>query len=147
MGARDTSASLVCTVLGATVSADLSATAAAIGYDPLYAGRISWGDGSFTDVSAPFTTYEHTYTAGGVYTIVFWAWTSHGRRDNDESTVTVLSPTAEIAFAAAPSAPVVGQQVNFSDSNTATWGATVAAGGTDHILARWNGTNWTVVGK
>lgn len=55
--------------------------------------------------------------------------------------------TAEVAFAALPAAPIVGMLANVSDSNTATWGATVAAGGTNHILARYNGTNWTVVGK
>lgn len=54
--------------------------------------------------------------------------------------------TTEVAFAALPVSPVVGQVANVSNSNTAVWGATVAGSGTDHVLARWNGTNWTVVG-
>lgn len=58
-----------------------------------------------------------------------------------------LTGGAEVAFAALPSSPVVGDTANISDSNTATWGANVAAGGSNHILARWNGSNWTVVGK
>lgn len=53
----------------------------------------------------------------------------------------------EIAYAARPGVPATGMMVNFSDSNTATWGATVAGGGANHVLARYNGTNWTVVGK
>lgn len=55
--------------------------------------------------------------------------------------------TDETTFAGLPSAPVVGQIANVSDSNTATWGATVAAGGANRIAARWNGSNWTVTGK
>lgn len=34
-----------------------------------------------------------------------------------------------------------------SDSNTATWGATIAGGGSNHVLAYCNGTNWTVAAK
>lgn len=34
-----------------------------------------------------------------------------------------------------------------SDSNTATWGATVAGGGSNHILAYCNSANWTVAAK
>lgn len=34
-----------------------------------------------------------------------------------------------------------------TDSNTDTWGATVAGGGSFKILAFYNGTNWTVAGK
>lgn len=56
-------------------------------------------------------------------------------------------PATEIAFADAPANPFVGQLINFTDSNTATWGASVAAGGANHVLARWNGAAWTVVGK
>jgi len=55
--------------------------------------------------------------------------------------------TKEVAFAELDTTPYVGQMANISDSNTATWGANVAAGGSNRILARWNGTNWTVVGK
>lgn len=40
-----------------------------------------------------------------------------------------------------------GDEFNISDSNTATWGATVAGSGSTHGLVRWNGTNWTLVGK
>jgi hypothetical protein len=34
-----------------------------------------------------------------------------------------------------------------SDSTTATWGATITGGGSNHVLAYCNGTNWTVAAK
>jgi hypothetical protein len=34
-----------------------------------------------------------------------------------------------------------------TDSNTNTWGATVAGSGSNHVLAYCNGTNWTVAAK
>lgn len=52
----------------------------------------------------------------------------------------------EVTYANRPTSPVTGELANISDSNTATWGATVAGGGANKILARYNGTNWTVVG-
>lgn len=39
-----------------------------------------------------------------------------------------------------------GDEFDITDSNTATWGATVAGGGSNRALVRYNGTNWTVVG-
>lgn len=52
----------------------------------------------------------------------------------------------ETTYAERDTTPYVGQLMNFSDSNTVTWGATIAGGSTNHVLGRWNGTNWTVVG-
>lgn len=41
-----------------------------------------------------------------------------------------------------------GDEFNISDSTTATWGANVTTGGgSNRVLVRYNGTNWTVVGK
>lgn len=40
-----------------------------------------------------------------------------------------------------------GMLASVNDSNTNTWGATVASGGSFHILVFCNGTNWTVAGK
>ena len=42
----------------------------------------------------------------------------------------------------------VGDEFNIRDSNTATWGATAAGSGSNHVLVRWNnGTAWTVVAQ
>lgn len=53
----------------------------------------------------------------------------------------------EVAFTGLPSGAfvAVGTLANVSDSNTATIGGTIAGGGTNHVLARYNGTAWKVV--
>lgn len=50
------------------------------------------------------------------------------------------------AFASLPTG-VTGMIVLVSDSNTNTWGATIAGGGANTVLAFFNGANWTVIGK
>jgi hypothetical protein len=49
-------------------------------------------------------------------------------------------------FAQLPSA-AEGLTLNLSNSGTATWGANITSTGANHVLARYNGSNWTVVGK
>lgn len=39
-----------------------------------------------------------------------------------------------------------GQLANFNNSTTNTPGAIIAGNGTNHVLGRWNGTHWIVVG-
>jgi hypothetical protein len=49
-------------------------------------------------------------------------------------------------YANRPSSPLEGDWAIITDSNTAVWGATVAAGGANRVLARYNNAgNWTVV--
>lgn len=50
-----------------------------------------------------------------------------------------------VTFANLPTG-VEGMMVTVTDSNTATWGATIAGGGSNRVLAYFNGTNWTVAG-
>lgn len=50
------------------------------------------------------------------------------------------------AFASLP-AGAEGMLAGVTDSTTATWGATITGGGTNHVLAYFDGTNWTVAGK
>jgi hypothetical protein len=52
-----------------------------------------------------------------------------------------------VTYANRPATPVEGMVCAFSDSNTATWGATIAGSSTNHVLGYYNGTNWTVIGK
>jgi len=40
-----------------------------------------------------------------------------------------------------------GDEFDITDCNTATWGATAAGSGSNHVKVRFNGTNYTVVGK
>lgn len=52
-----------------------------------------------------------------------------------------------VTYASRPGSPIEGMLVSITDSNTATWGATIAGGGANHVLAYYNGTNWTVSAK
>jgi hypothetical protein len=51
-----------------------------------------------------------------------------------------------VTFANVPGTPATGMVVAITDSNTATWGATIAGGGANTVLGWYNGTNWTVIG-
>ena len=51
-----------------------------------------------------------------------------------------------VAFAMLPSAPQPGSLAFVTDSTVAAWGAAVAGGGTNKVLAWHNGTAWTVIG-
>jgi hypothetical protein len=52
-----------------------------------------------------------------------------------------------VTFANAIASPVEGTLQAFTDSTTATWGATITGGGSNHVLGYYNGTNWTVAAK
>jgi len=62
----------------------------------------------------------------------------------DGSTGYALTP---VAFADLPAATGAGPLACVSDSNTIVWGAIIAGGGANKVLAFFNGTNWTVAGK
>jgi hypothetical protein len=57
--------------------------------------------------------------------------------------------TRPVAFASAPacSSATEGAMQAIADSSTATWGATITGGGTNHVLGYCNGAAWTVAGK
>lgn len=50
-------------------------------------------------------------------------------------------------FANRPASPGTGALYIFTDSNTAVWGAAIAAGGANTVLGFYNGSAWTVVAK
>lgn len=52
----------------------------------------------------------------------------------------------EITFSKVTTTPFIGQLYNISDSTTAVPGDIVTGGGSFHVLARWTGTDWAVVG-
>lgn len=52
-----------------------------------------------------------------------------------------------LAFANLPASPVAGMQATVTDSTTTTWGATITGGGSNTVLAFYNGSAWTVAGK
>jgi hypothetical protein len=55
--------------------------------------------------------------------------------------------TLGYTFATLPASPAIGSLAYVTNSNTNTWGANIAGGGSDVVLGFYNGTNWTVVGK
>lgn len=57
-----------------------------------------------------------------------------------------LRPVTFAQLTAAPQAPTLGQMACVSNSNTIVWGAVIAGGGANGVLAFFNGTNWTVAG-
>ena len=59
------------------------------------------------------------------------------------STAYALMP---VVFSDLPTSPAAGMIACISDSTVNTWGAIVVGGGTEHVLAFYNGTNWTVAG-
>jgi hypothetical protein len=61
----------------------------------------------------------------------------------------VLSVVAQsYAYADLPSSPVTGQIVVVTDAAINTWGAALTVGGgTDVVLAWWNGSTWNIIGK
>jgi hypothetical protein len=52
-----------------------------------------------------------------------------------------------VTFANLPAAPVEGMLCAVTDASVNTWGSIIAGGGANHVLAYYNGTNWTVAGK
>ena len=55
--------------------------------------------------------------------------------------------TNPVTVASLPASPTEGMMVAVTDSSTATWGDTITGGGANHVLAYYNGTNWTVAAK
>ena len=51
-----------------------------------------------------------------------------------------------LVYANLPAVPATGMVAVITDSSTATWGATIAGGGANTVLAWYNGTDWTVIG-
>lgn len=50
-------------------------------------------------------------------------------------------------FASVPNPATEGMLFAVTDSTTNTWGAVIAGGGANHVLAFFNGTAWTVAAK
>lgn len=69
-----------------------------------------------------------------------------GTLKSDGQVVAATIRGAAVTYANRPATPVEGMLVTITDASTATWGATIAGGGANRVLAYYNGTNWTVAG-
>lgn len=85
--ANEATALVVCDVDGYTVTATLTASTS-VGYDEMHRGEVFWGDGQSTVLAPPFTTATHNYDFAGTRTVVFYAYTDHGRFARSETDVT-----------------------------------------------------------
>jgi len=117
------------------------------------AGVVAWRtSGNTGNVAMNLTggTDLISFAAGTLYPngYNFYTADSTGLSVNNAGVVTASSAlnATETTYANRPATPAVGMLCNFSDSNTATWGATIAGGGAKKVCGRYNGTNWTVVG-
>lgn len=98
-------------------------------------GNVTIGSGAGgTGASANGTTGTITMNAGATQAAVI----------NTTSFTFAITPRlTPIAFASLPTG-AEGMIAAITDSNTATWGATIAGGGANNVLGFYNGANWTV---
>jgi hypothetical protein len=94
--------------------------------------------------SLPTGTVAPTIRGNGMYTDsstgrvgMFW-------KTRNDTTRTVLTWSGQ-TYTQLPTG-VVGMVAMVTDSNTTTWGATIAGSGANTVMAFFNGTNWTVMG-
>lgn len=102
-------------------------------------GRLLGWSASSTDAVTLDTAFARN--AAGVIE------TNNGTPGTFISLVTKSVRGAAVTFANLPAAPVEGMLVAVTDSTTVVWGATITGTGANHVLAYYNGTNWTVAGK
>ena len=50
-------------------------------------------------------------------------------------------------YANLPASPRTGMVYVVTDSSTNVWGAVISGGGANQVLAWFNGSDWTVIGK
>jgi len=70
-------------------------------------------------------------------------------RDVNNGAIVLSQANSMMAIPARPlsqilAPTIIGTVAAISDSTVATWGATVVGGGSNQVLARWNGTIWKV---
>lgn len=61
--------------------------------------------------------------------------------------VMAVNGSPAVPFAGLPAAPTVGEMALVNDASTNVWGAVIAGGGANLVLAFWNGSFWTVAAK
>ena len=74
----------------------------------------------------------------------FFPGNAPGDVDGSSNYGGVQGPTP-VTFANLPATPSEGMIFPVTNSNTATWGATITTTGAFHVLAYYDGSNWTVM--
>lgn len=110
-----------------------------VSHDPAGAGILYLGAKTTTDFRIEGTTGNFRPGVDGTQAI-------GDATHNLSKLFTLTAKLKPTAFASLPAA-AEGDVASCSDSNTAVWGAAIAAGGANKVLAYFNGTAWTVAGK
>jgi hypothetical protein len=126
----------------------------AVADTPLPAGIPVMGDGT-NHVTAGSATGTGSVVLSVAPAIANPVISSFLNSNHDHSNATNGGPIATTAyagpvpFASLPtcSSSIEGSRGAVSDSTTNAWGATVTGGGSNHVLAYCDGTNWTVAAK
>jgi hypothetical protein len=125
---------------------------------PDQSGRIGWGTGAYMQPNSTNAGMDFQLGLGGPYPGNSGFLRSYGTNSG------ALGPggvqhglqwngvfgTAPLRFSQLPSCPSTGTyslegfEAAITDSTTATFGATISGGGSNHVKAYCNGTNWTV---
>ena|ERR1700676_539351 len=87
------------------------------------------------DLSLGTSTFTRATSTGGSQVL------------NQINLTSLAGQLTPVLFANLPASPLAGMIAVVSNSNTNTWGATIAGGGANIVLAFYDGTNWTVAGK
>jgi hypothetical protein len=105
-------------------------------------GALGLQSGSGASSTLDYGTLGHPLCSGGAASAKnFWC---------------TYAATGELIFSTLPGTPAIGTLANISDGKASNcgdsactaFGTTVTAGaGALHLAVRWNGTNWTLVGK
>jgi len=97
-----------------------------------------------------YLTFDQETDAGAHQSRMFYFTRNGGAQFMATLGVAGILTTPQLSMGERPFAAVVpsgvGDLVNFLDSTVNTIGSTIAGGGSFHVLGRWNGTIWKVIG-
>ncbi len=136
-------------------SASINAGAITLSGSTVAAGTLSVSTANitFANMSAPNSTgggYQFGGTTSSFPKLVRAGADLQLQLADGSATANFISRSVRgtpVTVANLPASPSEGMLVPVTDSNTNTWGATIAGGGSNHVLGYYNGTNWTVAGK
>jgi hypothetical protein len=129
---------------------DSTAAAGDVGYLYQFSGTVTTGGYNATnEVESDYDIDTGIYTLRTGTDVVAETvdasqnvvWTNNNKAKTFQATVQAFTSLATCATGTEGTAAAV------NNSTTATWGATITGGGTNHVLAYCDGTSWTVAGK
>lgn len=109
-------------------------------------GTLTGGNGGPVVVqSGAGGTGEDTNGTDGTITLKTGSTTAVVVEANATVTISKVLTLTPMAYSSLPTGSE-GMIAAITDSNTATWGATIAGSGSNNVIGFYNGSNWTVMG-